>query len=198
MKEEQNLQQNGRLKKDEVQSLPMMNPKLEGVRFHEVKLTNYNDNFDVLLQQKQKNSNKDILLICDVSPPLKKIEQLSAYYSSILIFDHHETLLKNCDIWKQLQLDNVKLFYSCSHSAAWIFNCFLKKHILDLQLLVDKNFYNDISQKIRFIDLNDTTVIKEHKICQFIEYSIEQRFHAISDNPAFLSQAIFKKKYTLM
>lgn len=104
-----------------------------------------------------------------------------------MIFDHHETLLKNLDKWKNLDTQNTTLFYSAIHSASWIFFNFLKRFIIDLESALDKNFFFDLTQKIHFIDLNDTTVVEDEKICQFIEYCTKQNYHIITNNPLVLS-----------
>lgn len=69
---------------------------------------------------------------------------------------------------------------------------------MDLEAVIDKNFYNDLYTKIKFIDLNDTSVVNDEKICQFIEYSMKQNYHMINSDPLNQSQKILQKRFSLM
>lgn len=104
------------------------------------------------------------MLISDVSPSLEIVEKLSHIYNKIFIFDHHETLLKNLQDW-QKSPENVHLFYSNHHSASWVLLGFFNKYLMKIQSIVEKNFFNDILQKLKYIDINDTSIIEDQNTC---------------------------------
>lgn len=133
-----------------------------------------------------------------MTPQLEKIAELSNHYEQILIFDHHETLLKNLDAWIQSKIQNFNLFYSKEQAACHIFFSFLKANILEFEKTLEKRFFSDIYQKMKYINLNDTSIVESEKICSFIEYAKKMGSNEIKSCPEKDSLKILKKKHTIM